>query len=266
MQIRPAAVAGQFYPAPPAVLQQTVDDLLASVPGVPVDGCRAVIVPHAGYVYSGSLAAVGLSACGAGRWRRVLLVGPSHHLAFEGLALSTAQAFATPLGLVAVDEAAAGRLLARFPNVVQRLDAAHQFEHALEVELPFMQRLWPEVPVLPLVVGAVDDQQLAQVLDAVWDDRTLLVVSSDLSHYLDDETARVRDARTARAIEHLQPDRIGPQDACGFLPVRALLRLARMRGYAVQRLALANSSDTLGPKDRVVGYGAWVMTAVGEGV
>lgn len=261
--VRPPAVAGSFYPADPDVLASTLDHLLAGArarrTGPPsTDWPKAVIVPHAGYVYSGPVAATAYAALDPGREgiRRVVLLGPAHYVPLAGLATSGADAFATPLGTVPVD-AEGRRTVLRCVGVVAD-DAAHAEEHSLEVQLPFLQRCLSDFAVLPLVVGAAAPETVARVLDAVWGGReTLVVVSSDLSHYHDYATARRRDRATAAAIVSGREDAIGPEDACGCHPLAGLLVALRARGLRMRLLDLRNSGDTAGPHDRVVGYGAF---------
>jgi len=255
---RRPAVAGLFYPEDPAELSAAVRRHVrgARDPGGPPP--VAVIAPHAGYVYSGPVAgsAYARVASLAGRVRRVVLVGPSHRVAFRGLAVPSADVLETPLGDVPVDRDAAERLVA-LPQVVER-DDAHAGEHSLEVQLPFLQEVLGALPVLPLAAGTATAEEVAEVLDALWDPPgTLFVVSSDLSHYEDYETARRRDEATSRAIEALRPEALDADSACGRVGVRGLLLLARRRGLRARTLDLRSSGDTAGPRDRVVGYGAY---------
>ncbi len=263
--IRQPAVAGMFYPADPDELRQMVEgylqdaldrqDNLTETP-------RAIIAPHAGYVYSGPVAASAYARLIPFRdqIRRVVLLGPSHRVPFRGLATTSATHFQTPLGVIPVDRATMEKLETRFPQVV-RLDEAHAMEHSLEVHLPFLQAVLDSFVLVPLVVGDATAREVSEVLDSLWGDpHTLFVISSDLSHYHDYETARRMDTRTARAIEHLEPEAIGHDQACGRIPVTGLLDLARRHGLHVQTLDLRNSGDTAGPRDQVVGYGAWVLT------
>ncbi len=191
------------------------------------------------------------------RFRRVVLIGPAHRMPVRGIAVPSVGAFATPLGDVPLDIAAIQEI-ADLPSVVMR-DEPHADEHALEVELPFLQAVLGPVPIVPLLVGSATPQEVAEVLRRLWDDDTLIVVSSDLSHYLRYQEARRRDLATAEAIERLDETAIGFDDACGALPVRGLLVEAKRRGLAIERLDLRNSGDTGGDRSQVVGYGAWVM-------
>jgi AmmeMemoRadiSam system protein B len=258
--VRPAAVAGLFYPGDPAALAGEVDRLLAAAPGggaLPV----ALIVPHAGYRYSGPIAAsaYALLRDAGPRVRRVVLLGPSHFVPLRGLALPGAASLETPLGRVPVDPDGAERASA-LPEVTSSA-AAHAREHSLEVQLPFLQRLLPGVPVVPLVVGQAAPEAVARVIEALWaEPGTLVLVSSDLSHYLPWEVARGVDADTARRILALD-ERIASDEACGSAGIRGLLVAARRRGLSVRQLDLRNSGDTDGDKGRVVGYGAFAFEA-----
>jgi hypothetical protein len=263
--IRHPAVAGLFYPADPAALTEAVAGLLAAGPARDLPAPKAVVAPHAGYIYSGPVAAAAYRRLGAarGRIRRVVLLGPSHRLPFRGLALPAARIFRTPLGDIPVD-AAAIAAIAGLPGIA-RLDAAHDNEHSLEVHLPFLQATLGSFSLVPLVVGDSDAGTVATVLDALWGGpETLIVVSTDLSHYHDHGTARRRDAATARAIERFAPAALGYEDACGRRPLGGLLAAAAARGLACLRLDLRNSGDTAGPRHRVVGYGAWQFSDPGE--
>ena len=257
-RIRPAAVAGLFYPAHPAALTALVDRLVAAAsPAGPPP--RALIVPHAGYDYSGPVAGAAYARIAARRGgvARVVVMGPAHRVSLRGAAVSGADAFATPLGPVALDDDLRRRALAAGVAVH---DAAHADEHAIEVQLPFVQRVLGAVRVLPLVVGDSTTAEVAAVLDALWDaPETLVVVSSDLSHYLDHTTATTRDRRTAAAIVACMPERVSDDDACGAGPIRGLISLARRRGLEVRLLDLRTSADTAGDPDRVVGYGAFTV-------
>ena len=259
IRIREAAVAGSFDPADPGALQSTVQRLLDAAPAPAGPAPRALIVPHAGYVYSGPVAASAYARLRAHRerYRRVLLLGPCHSVAVRGLAASSAEAFRTPLGDVPLDHAAAASL--RHP-AVSIIDAAHRPEHSLEVQLPFLQTVLEAFELLPLVVGGASAQDVAEVIDRLWSGpETLVVISSDLSHYLVYEEARRLDQGTCRAIEQLEAAKIEHSQACGATPLRGLLIAARKRGLRCVTLDLRNSGDTSGNKGRVVGYGAWMF-------
>ena len=260
--VRPPAVAGSFYPLDAALLKDQVGDLLAGAESASRGRVRAVVAPHAGYVYSGSTAAAAFAGLEelAGRVERLVVIGPAHYVAFSGIAVPSVAAFRTPLGAVPLDRPAIDRVL-DLPQIVVN-DAAHAPEHALEVELPFLQAVLGAIPVVPLLVGSVRAEEVADVLARLWDEDALIVVSSDLSHYHDYATAKRRDAATAAAIEALDEAAIGRDDACGSLALRGVLIVAKQRGFAVQRLALRNSGDTAGDRSRVVGYGAWAIREV----
>lgn len=258
--VRPSAVAGLFYPADPAELRGFVTRLLTDNPTTgPLP--KALIAPHAGYVYSGPVAAraYNLLAPGAARIRKVILLGPAHRVPLRGMALPSCSAFRTPLGDVPLDVDAMAAIDGS-PGV-QRSDEAHRQEHSLEVHLPFLQMLLPEFSLVPLVVGWSEAEQVRRVLERLWDgDETLVVVSSDLSHYHAYAQARRLDEDTARQIESGAPTLEGEQ-ACGAFPLNGLLRYAHQRQLQITRLDLRNSGDTAGGRDRVVGYGAWNLHA-----
>jgi AmmeMemoRadiSam system protein B/AmmeMemoRadiSam system protein A len=268
--IRPPAVAGTFYPGTRDALERQLARFMTeadNAPPAPVAAVpKAIIGPHAGYVYSGPVAARAYArlAAARGRIRRVVLIGPSHHVAFRGFAVDMSDAWETPCGTVTLDQEAIARLR-RLPMVGQ-LDAAHQREHALEVHVPFLQHVLGDFRLVPVVAGDAPPDAVAALLDAVWGGpETLIVVSTDLSHYLDYAACQRVDARTAAAIERFDDAAIGSNEACGQVPTRGLLRVARRRGMAIERLDLRNSGDTAGPRDRVVGYGAWALYEPGAG-
>lgn len=257
--VRPPVVAGLFYPADSEELRALVNDLLRRAPyaGAPP---KALIAPHAGYVYSGPVAASAYARLRPLRKQltRVVLLGPAHRVAFRGLAASSADAFRTPLGDIPLDTAATASL-ARLPQVRTR-DDAHALEHSLEVQLPFLQTVLDRFTLVPLVVGDAGYAEVTEVLDVLWGgSETLIVISSDLSHYHDYATAQRMDRATSAAIEDLAPERIDYEDACGRTPVGGLLQAARARGLRAQTVDLRNSGDTAGPRDQVVGYGAYVI-------
>jgi len=264
--IRRAAVAGQFYPGNARELTATVEHYLATAGSEAGPVPKAIIAPHAGYIYSGAVAARAYARIrpAAERIRRVILLGPCHRVAVRGLALSSADAFATPLGAVPIDREATDRIR-KLPQV-HIFDATHLEEHALEVHLPFLQVLLEDFTIVPLVVGDATAEEVAGVLDAVWGGpETLIVISSDLSHYESYDRARQLDTATCHAVESLDASSIGPHDACGRIPMAGLLHLARKRGLEVATLDLRNSGDTAGPRDRVVGYGSWAFFETGNG-
>jgi AmmeMemoRadiSam system protein B len=257
--VRPPAVAGMFYPADPQTLRRAVEGhLAAATPSAPAAArVKAVIAPHAGDVSSGPTAGFAFTqlAADAAEIRRIVLLGPAHRVALRGLGLPGCDAFATPLGEVPLAAEAATRIAA-LPQVVVH-PAAHQDEHSLEVELPFLQLILDEFELLPLVVGEASGEEVAEVLEWVWGGpETRIVISSDLSHYLPYERARAVDDETAREIVALQAP-LERGRACGGLPIDGLLLAGRRRGLAARLLDLRNSGDTAGDRHRVVGYGAF---------
>jgi AmmeMemoRadiSam system protein B/AmmeMemoRadiSam system protein A len=262
LTIRPAAVAGLFYPGDSAELKRTVADLLAHAPAAEaMCAPKALIVPHAGYVYSGPVAASAYARLSGlrGRIRRVVLLGPTHRVYVRGLALPEADRFATPLGEVELDREGMRRL-AGLPQVIKSA-SAHQMEHSLEVQLPFLQQVLGDFQLLPLAVGEATAAEVADVLERVWGgDETLIVISSDLSHFLPDALARRVDGDTVDAILALD-SHLSPEQACGATPVNGLLLAARKHGLHPVSLDVRNSSDTAGDPERVVGYAAFAFEA-----
>jgi AmmeMemoRadiSam system protein B len=258
---RQPAVADMFYPGDRPALEKMVGSYLAAASSEgPVP--KAVIAPHAGYIYSGPIAASAYARLAKGREhiRRVVLFGPSHQVAFDGLAVSAADEFITPLGRVPVDREAVARLLT-LPHV-QSLEQAHRDEHSLEVHLPFLQMALDRFSIVPIVVGDATAATVQQAIDLLWGGpETAFVISSDLSHYYDYQTARRLDEATSRAIEELAPEQIGFEQACGRVPIQGLLLSARARHLKGATVDLRNSGDTAGRRDRVVGYGAYVFAS-----
>ena len=258
---REPAVAGTFYPAEPASLRAAIRGYLESAERLGGDQSpKALIAPHAGYVYSGPIAASAYARLRDVRRtiQRVVLLGPAHFVPCAGLAASRAQAFATPLGAVPVDSAGLQQALA-LPQV-QVFDQAHRREHSLEVHLPFLQEVLPEFTLVPLAVGRATPEEVGQVLLELWGGpETLILVSSDLSHYEEYQRAKQLDALTARAIEELRLEEVGDESACGAAAIRGLLHAARQRGLRATTVDLRNSGDTAGSRDLVVGYGAFIF-------
>ncbi len=256
---RPAAVAGMFYPDKPAQLHDEIQQLLTSVSSghaIP----KAIIVPHAGYVYSGSVAASAYAQLIPARAtiKRVILLGPCHRVPLSGLATTSADYFETPLGSIAVDHGAISDIISL--HQVKEFDLTHQQEHSLEVQLPFLQEVLDEFTLVPLVVGDARAEDIREVLETLWGgDETLIVISSDLSHYHDYATAQAMDSLTCKAIEALDGKAIHHEQACGRNPVLGLLQAAQHHNMKVTTLDLRNSGDTAGSKDQVVGYGAWMF-------
>ncbi|MGL6314061.1 AmmeMemoRadiSam system protein B [Vibrio sp. WXL103] len=266
MRIRATAVAGRFYSDEQDTLNQHVRALLSdsqyqsSEPlNNQVEGVRGLIVPHAGYVYSGRVAGVAYRLLKplAESIKRVILVGPSHRARFDGVAIPTCAQFATPLGLVDLDRDALA-LLAQSPNVIRSNDA-HAQEHSLEVQIPFLQECLKEFRLVPMVTCITDYQTVAELIAPIWDAQTLLVISTDLSHFHTYEQCQALDASTCEKIELLQSD-ITPHEACGSMAVNAALHLILQSNYQLKPLMRINSGDTkFGDKDRVVGYASYAI-------
>ena len=257
-EVRAAAVAGRFYPGQRSQLQQDVDAMLAQA-HTDAPCPKAIVAPHAGYVYSGSIAAEVYARVrnGAKTISRVVLLGPSHRMGFEGIATTPAHFYTTPLGQVPLDTTAIHEI-ENLPGV-QPLEQAHAEEHSLEVHLPFLQRCLDNFCLIPLVVGNAAPATVAQVIQTLWGGpETLIVISSDLSHFLPYDEALARDNETRDLIE-ARTTRITGEQACGCKPLNGLLHVLRKRNLGIKTLSLKNSGDTAGSKDRVVGYGAWVV-------
>jgi len=258
--VRTPAVAGMFYPANAHKLRTMLNDFLKETKSYSENVPKAIIAPHAGYIYSGPVAASVYARLTAARdtINRVVLLGPSHRVPLRGLACSRMAYFATPLGNIPVDKAAIDEI-STLPQV-STLEHAHAQEHSLEVQLPFLQAVLGDFSVIPLVVGEASPEQVGEVLEKLWGgEETLIVISSDLSHYHDYETAQKMDKLTSQAIENLRPEDIHYEQACGRIPLSGLLQVARARGMHAQTVDLRNSGDTAGPRNQVVGYGAYVF-------
>lgn len=258
MNIRPPAVAGTFYPGSPARLKAMVDAMMAET-RVRTLSAKALIVPHAGYMHSGVVAASAYSLLRPVRQSitRVVLLGPSHRLAFEGISAPSHDAFASPMGPVPLDTEAINRVLSL--NLVRSLDEAHDSEHSLEVQLPFLSSCLEGFKLVPLLVGDASHHAVAEIIETLWGrEETLIVISTDLSHYLSYEQAGHRDKQTVKAIEQLNDSLTGGQ-ACGCSALNGMLKLARQRGMKAITLDVRSSGDTTGNKKRVVGYGAFVI-------
>lgn len=235
-----------------------IEGFLRDVKLVNAPATKAVIAPHAGYMYSGPIAASAFARFAPARdvIKRVVLIGPAHRVPFTGLATCSAEAWVTPLGVVPVDTDAVNKLCV-LPQV-RVIDDAHADEHSLEVELPFLQVVLGDFKIIPLVAGDALGEDVSEVVEALWGgEETRFVISSDLSHYHDYATARKLDAVTARAIEALRPAEITGEQACGRIGIRGILRAAQRHQLRAHTLDLRNSGDTAGPRSQVVGYGAW---------
>jgi hypothetical protein len=232
----------------------------ANPSGEPAAVPKAIVAPHAGYIYSGPIAASAYVRLKPAKEQitRVVLLGPSHRVPLMGCACSTAQYFATPLGNIPLDRKIISKILAL--PFVQELDEAHTLEHSLEVHLPFLQEVLAEFSLVPVVVGDCSPTQVAELLEKLWGGpETLIVVSSDLSHYHDYDTAKRMDATTCRAIEELDVASIDSQHACGVMPLRGLLFAAKKHALHATTVDCRNSGDTAGPRNQVVGYGSYVF-------
>jgi hypothetical protein len=258
-RVRPPAVAGAFYPGDPRLLRSQIAGYLREANRVGPTP-KVLIVPHAGYQYSGPVAASGYALLEPVRHQigRVVLLGPSHRMPFYGLASTSAEAFATPLGAIPIDQLAVEQAL-DWPQV-RILDEAHRYEHSLEVQLPFLQMTLDDFSLVPFAVGQANADEVAEVLDALWGGHeTLIVVSSDLSHYHPYAAARAIDGETSHLIEQCQWAQLSGERACGYCGIRGVLKLAKRRGLRVKTVDLRNSGDTAGSKDQVVGYGSYVL-------
>jgi AmmeMemoRadiSam system protein B len=258
---RPTAVAGLFYPADPTELRRELRHHLANAAPVPNLGTiKALVVPHAGYLYSAAIAATAYSALApqAARIRRVVLLGPTHRVAVRGMAVPATDTFLTPLGAIPLDQAAREAIADLAGIIVD--DHPHEKEHALEVQLPFLQTVLGSFQLLPLAVGTCPAETVAAVLDRLWGgDETLIVVSSDLSHYLPYPEARQQDGATSRQVLALDAS-LDHAQACGATPLNGLLLQARRLGLTPRLLDLRNSGDTAGNREQVVGYAAFAFT------
>lgn len=257
-KLRSPAVAGMFYPADPDDLRDAVCGFLADCQRGAAP--KAMIVPHAGYIYSGPVAATAYArlSAAADTIRRVVLLGPSHYVGFHGLAATEADFFTTPLGSIPLDKAAI-KSITHLPQVLV-LEQAHVREHSLEVQLPFLQTVLKEFKLVPLVVGEAEPDEVSEVLEVLWGGaETLIIISSDLSHYHDYITAQAMDRAASKAIEELLPDALSDDQACGHNPVKGLLKAAAHHGLHTTTLDLRNSGDTAGSRERVVGYGAYAF-------
>ncbi len=257
---RPAAVAGMFYPDDPQQLKSDINQYLSHASSSASPAPKAIIVPHAGYIYSASVAASAyqLLLSDVQKINQVILLGPSHHLAFRGIATPDNDYFATPLGKIRINQPLC--LKSQSLDFVQINNLAHEQEHSLEVQLPFLQVILPDFELTPLVVGDCEMAQVGRLLELLWGgEETLIVISTDLSHFHNYQVANRLDKQTSLAIEQLQPERISSENACGKAPLNGLLTLAKKKQLTVNCLDLRNSGDTAGSMDRVVGYGAYAV-------
>jgi len=260
MSVRNTAVAGMFYPNDPSELQANLEALLQHA-DADKEQPKAIIAPHAGYIYSGPIAATAYASFYQHHFpiHRIVLMGPAHRVGFHGIAASSADYFSTPLGDIPVDQTSLQSIIDN--ATVKYFDLAHEQEHCLEVQLPFLQLIFDRnIEIIPLVVGEADSSQVAEVLRALWDGpETLIVISSDLSHYHDYETAKRLDMRTTTSIEQFHGKELKFESACGCLPIQGLLKVAKEVGLRCKTVDLRNSGDTAGSHNKVVGYGAYAF-------
>ena len=261
--IRQPAVAGLFYPGEADILQQQIRTFLrdAAEPQInPTHPPKAIVAPHAGYIYSGPIAATAYAYLKplASTIERIVLLGPSHRVPLIGFAVPSVDYFATPLGNIPLDKEGIDSLLRN--NTVTELDVAHSMEHSLEVHLPFLQTVLSDFKLIPIVVGEASPAQVDQLLTEVWGgDETFIVISTDLSHYLDYNSAVTTDHATCKKVEDLDYQHIGSSQACGYVGLRGLLVRAKQLGLHLTTVDYRNSGDTAGGRDQVVGYAAYVL-------
>ncbi len=258
MLTRQAAVAGTFYPHDAKELRSQIVDLLEANSRQGVTP-KVLIVPHAGYLYSGPVAATAYSQLRsvAAAIERVIILGPSHRIPLDGIALPESKAFATPLGKVEVDAEACRQLMSL--DQICESERAHMMEHSIEVHLPFLQVVLPKFKIVPMLVGSAEPDEVAEAIECVWGGKeTLIVVSSDLSHYRPYEEAEILDAETTQAIQKLDGHLDGEQ-ACGCVAINGLIVVAKAHNLHVSVIDLRNSGDTAGCREHVVGYGAYEL-------
>ena len=259
--IRQPAVANMFYPGDPHELDNMVEGFLSKITPSLSTSPKAIIAPHAGYIYSGPIAASVYAELikSAHTIKRVVILGPSHRVAFYGLAVSDADFYHTPLGDIPLDKTTIQDLISQ--NIVTLFNQAHQMEHSLEVHLPFLQKIYDNnISIVPIVVGDASTQEVSQCIEAVWGGtETLIVISSDLSHYHPYNEARQLDKDTCTAIEEYNIDALHSENACGYIPIKGLLHYAKKLHLKAKTLDCRNSGDTAGSKDQVVGYGAYAF-------
>ncbi len=262
-QIRPTAVAGLFYPNSADELSDTINAYLANTAQTMTSPktIKAIVAPHAGYVYSGPIAASAYTLLRKtnSQFNKVILLGPAHRVKLTGIAIPTVQQFDSPLGPINIDQ----ELLMQINqfDFVHESDLAHKEEHCLEVQLPFLQTVLQDFKIVPLLIGDISAEQVSLVLESIWDvDNLLIVVSTDLSHYYDYITAQKLDQKTSQFIEELNSNKIEYDHACGKTALQALLLSAKKHKLCAKTIDLRNSGDTAGEKNKVVGYGAYVIS------
>lgn len=258
MNTRPAAIAGYFYPADAKALTNSIQHYFANAVESDIKA-KAIIAPHAGHKYSGSIAATAYQSILHRKEyiKRVVILGPAHRVFVKGIALSSASHFATPLGNIEIDQSTQTQLLEL--DFIQTIDEAHKDEHCIEVHLPFLQNCLNDFTLIPIIVGDTSPQQVSNVIELLWNDETLILISSDLSHFHTYEYAKQVDQNTSESIVNMQMEQIGPKQACGCRPLNGLLNYAKQHNFSVKILDVKNSGDTAGDKERVVGYGAYAI-------
>lgn len=258
--VRPTAVAGAFYPSEPEILRKDIQKYIEKAPSISMPVPKAIIVPHAGYEYSAEVAASAYKLLKSARKsiNKVVILAPSHKVGFDGMALTDASAYETPLGNVEIDKEMNEKLLA-LPSVGY-LEEAHKDEHSLEVQLPFLQEVLDDFKLIPVITGNTSPTEVVALLEIVWGEKdTLIVISTDLSHYLPYNEACILDNKTKTAIENLDVNSIQQEQACGHVPLKGMLTIAKSKKMQVETLEVKNSGNTSGSKNRVVGYGAWAF-------
>lgn len=258
MKIRKEAVAGTFYPEGTIELETLITTLLheKDLPDIPPP--KAIIVPHAGYVFSGSIAASAYRKIKSfsSLIKKVVILGPSHRVSFNGIALSSDEQWATPLGNVEVDQETCCEL--KTIDFINYNDAAHKEEHSIEVQLPFLQKTLNDFTIIPLLSCQTSLKEAVYTLEKVWgDEETLIIISSDLSHFLNYDDCRKKDHETVNAIENFDYDKLKNDDACGLIPISALLAVAKQKKMKMETLDVRCSGDTAGRRDSVVGYASF---------
>ena len=247
--IRHPAVAGMFYPDDKEELQDVIDNFLKNAPETNIEGLQALILPHAGYPYSGQVAASGYTLLKKLKKKKIILLGPSHNTHFSGVLSDDNSYWETPLGKVKIASN-------EFPKNKQ----PHLHEHNLEVHIPFLQTILEDFELIPLVAGKADPQELSVQIEELLDDDTFLIISTDLSHYKDYDSAVATDTNTNEAIETLNFEKMAEEgDACGKIPVLTAIDLAKRRGWKCKMLEYKNSGDITGTRTRVVGYASFAL-------
>lgn len=269
-RIRLPAVASLFYPGDFEELRSDVRSYLNEgmykknicvQKFIDFTHVKALIVPHAGYIYSGQIAACAyrLLLQNRKKFKRIIILGPAHRVWINGAALPCSEIFETPLGEIKLDKKLMKKIVKKFPWISEN-EEAHSQEHCIEVQLPFLQETLDDFLLIPLVVGETKTEQIAELIyQFTKDEESLIVISTDLSHFHDYDTAKRNDLRTANAIENLELDKIYSEDACGAYTLRGFLSVAKKKDWEVMRLGMCNSGDTSGDRNRVVGYGAWAF-------